>query len=334
MNDIRNHDNASAGILYDNINWYDIEGQPLGTAAHFNLFVLNDANNIVDIEGPVAIGGSFYSPRGLSVGYVRRGNKDVGYSPDLVRFLAGDSVAMKGPLVVIGHVVAGGGFHADKGSTYLIGKNNMDDEIQELEFLYHANGGSRYWTPSDKGDHYLIPSYDVPRYIPAARISADIPKFFQDARNSIAAYKNCIEALPSNGQVVDNHYEWILQGNDPVQNIFVIDAGPNGLLNKGIRAEVPEGSIVIVRLKTGPNAHLQYGIYGEKSKANQTLYVFEDATNIYMEKSSDIWGSVFAPQAMFHAHPTGGHVSGNAVLNDFAVSAGSGFEFHYYGSVR
>ncbi len=321
---------ASAGLSYEDINWQEIEGQPFGTASKFNLIVFNDANNIVDVEGPVAIGGNFYSPRGLSVGYVRKGNKAVRYSPDLVRFLIGSKVSMTGPLVVRGHVVGGGGFNAAKGSTYLIGKDGTNDGIPELEFLYQANGGSQYWTPSDKGDHYVVPSYDVPRYIPAIRISADIPRFFYQAKESIESYKECIEELIPNGTIVDNYHEWILSGNDPEQNVFLIDVRPNGLINKGIRAEVPQGSRVIVRLKTGSNAHLQYGVYGERNKTNQTLYVFEDASNIYMEKSSDIWGSILAPQAMFHAHSTGGHVSGNAALGAFAVNANSGFEFHYY----
>ena len=68
---------------------------------------------------------------------------------------------------------------------------------------------------------------------------------------------------------------------------------------------------------------------GEK-KARNTLYVFEDARNIYMEVPADIWGSILAPQAMFHAHQTGGHVSGNAALRSFAVNARSGFEFHQF----
>ena len=332
MDNISYHDKAmaSAGLPYDNINWHNIEGQPFGTASGFNVIIFNDANNIIDIEGPAAIGGSFYSPRGLSVGFVRKGDTAVGYSPDLVRFLVGGNVSMIGPLVVVGHVVVAGGFNAAKGSTYLIGKDGTADGLQELKFLYHNNGGSQYWTPSDQGDRYAVSSYDVPRYIPANRIGADIPGFFNDARESIGYYKNCIENLTPNGSVVDNNYEWILRGNDPVQNVFLIDVRPNGLINKGIRAEVPQGSIVIVKLRTGANAHLQYGVYGEKSKTDQTLYVFEDATNIYMEKSSDIWGSILAPQATFHAHLTGGHVSGNAALGSFAVNADSGFEFHYY----
>ena len=143
-------------------------------------------------------------------------------------------------------------------------------------------------------------------------------------------YKNCIEALEVNGSVIDNFHEYILRGNDPNQNIFLIDARPNGILNKGLRAEVPEGSLVIVRLRTGVNAHMQYGVWGEKNLANHTLYVFEDANNIYMEKSADIWGSILSPQAMFHAHSTGGHVSGNVALGSFAVNPNSGFEFHLF----
>ncbi len=330
-----NENIMSSGLPYNNITWKDIAGQPFGTASRFNVIVFNDANNIVDIEGPVAIGGNYNSPRVLSVGFVNKGNKKVGYSPDLVRFLVGGNISMNGPLVVIGHVVGGSGFRAANGSTYFIGKNGMS--IQELKYLYQANGGSQYWTPTDKGNHYVVPSYDVPRYIPSSRVGANIPKFFNDARTSISNYKACIEKLTPNGAVINNNYEWILKGNDPVQNVFLIDVRPNGLINKGIRAEVPQGSRVIVRLRTGANAHLQYGVYGEKSKANQTLYVFEDASNIYMEKSSDIWGSILAPQAMFNAHATGGHVSGNAALRAFAVNANSGFEFHYFpfvGGVR
>lgn len=319
-----------AGVPYDDIVWHDIEGQPFGLASRFNLLVFNDANNIIDVEGPVAIGGNFYSPRGLSVGFERDSRNQISYSPDLVRFLVGGNVSMGGPLVVVGQVVVGGSFNAAKGSTYLIGKDGTPDQEEELDFLYQASGGSRYWTITDRGDHFVVPSYDVPRFVPASRIGANLPLFFQNARQSIENYMTCIEALPVNGTVVDNFHELILRGSDPRQNVFLIDARPNGLLNKGLRAQVPAGSLVIIRLLTGNNAHLQYGVYGEESKADRTLYVFEDATNIYMEKSSDIWGSILAPNAMFHAHRTGGHVSGTAVLRAFAVNGDSGFEFHYF----
>ncbi|TCL57543.1 choice-of-anchor A domain-containing protein [Kineothrix alysoides] len=319
---------SKVGIPYDDIRWQDVTGQPFGTASQFNAIVFGNANNIVDANGAMAVGGNFVSPRGLSLAFGGGSQPvEIGYSPDMVRFLVGNNVSMNGPLGVVGHVVAGGNFRTDKGSTYFIGKSGEPGQVQKLESLYHSDSGSPYWKPSDKGDHYIIPSYDVPRFIPASRIGADTAGFFQDARNSIENYKNCIENLPANGEVIDNFHEWILRGNNPQQNVFTLDV-PNGILKKGIRAEVPEGSLVIVKLRTGDNAHLQYGLIGERSKADHTLYVFEDAKNIFMEVPAAIWGSILAPQAMFHAHSTGGNVTGNVALNSFAVNPTSGFEFH------
>ena len=322
---------SHAGIPYDDINWYDIAGQPFGIAANFNAIVFEDANNIVDTKGAFAVGRDFVSPRGLSLAFGNDGNlSGTGYSPTSVRFLVGRNVNMQGPLVVIGHVVAGGAFRAASGSTYMIGKDGSADQVQLLRNLYYAQGGSPYWTPSDRGSHYAISSYDVPRYIPAGRIRADVTGFFRDAEESIRYYHQCITNLRANGTVTERFHENILRGNDPVQNVFVIDARPNGILNKEIRFEIPEGSVAIVIFRTGNNAHIQYGLWGSEALANRTLYVFEDASNIYMEVPADIWGSILAPDAMFHAHRTGCHVSGNAAFRSFAVSAESGFEFHLY----
>ena len=331
MNNQRGESFSYAGIPYEDINWYDIEGQPFGVASFFNAIVFGDANNIVDTKGAFAVGRDFVSPRGLSLAY---GNDlkltGTGYSPNAVRFLVGRNISMQGPLVVIGHVVAGGNFKAAPGSTYMIGKDGSPYQVEELTSLYQAAGGSRYWTPSDRGSHYAISSYDTPRFIPARRIEADVTGFFNDARDSIENYHRCITELSPNGSVVDHFHEKILRGNDPVQNVFVIDARPNGILNKEIRFEIPDGSLAIVIFRTGNNAHIQYGLWGEEALANNTLYVFEDAENIHMEVAADIWGSILAPSATFHGHRTGGHVSGNAALGAFAVNSASGFEFHLY----
>lgn len=315
------------GIPYDDLIWQDVQGNPFGRAANFNAIIFGDANNIVDISGGFAVGGSFYSPRGLSLNF-GRDIRSPEYTPDKVGFLVGGNVAMNGSLVVVGHVVVGGGFRAARGSTFLIGKDGSPDQASQLADLYRANGQSRYWSPSDRGSHYIISSYDVPHYLPASRINANLSTFFQDARNSIENYKRCIEDMPVNGRVEEDFHEWVLIGDDPDLNIFVLDRRPNGLLNKGIRFDVPDTSTIVVRLQTGPNAHLQYGLYGSESQASRTIYLFEDATNIYMEVPADIWGSFLAPQAMFHGHRTGGHVTGNLALGAFAVSATSGFEFH------
>ena len=320
-----------AGIPYNDIIWYDVVGQPFGTASYFNAIVFGDANNIVDTKGAMAVEGNFVSSRGLSLGYGNDGHlTGTGYNPELVRFLVGGDVAMQGPLVVIGHVVAGGKFRAANGSTYMIGKDGTGDQVQEITDLYQAKNGSRYWRVSDRDTHYIVSSYDVPRYIPAQRINAEVGNFFDEARASIMDFHDCIVGLSPNGTAQQHYSEWILRGNDPIQNVFVIDVRPNGLLNKEIKFEIPEGSRAIVILRTGDNAHLQYGLWGAERLANRTLYVFEDAKNIYMEVPAAIWGSILAPQAMFHAHQTGGTVSGNAALGGFAVNANSGFEFHLY----
>ncbi len=322
---------VQAGIPYNDIIWYDVVGQPFGTASYFNAIVFGDANNIVDTQGAMAIGGNFVSSRGLSLGSgTDRKLAGTGYSPDLVRFLVGGDVAMQGPLVVIGHVVAGGNFRAANGSTYMIGKDGTSTQAQELADLYRANNGSRYWRVSDRDNHYVVSSYDVPRYIPASRIDANVRNFFSEAEESIRDFHSCIVNLQPNGTAVQHYHEWILRGTDPQQNVFLIDVRPNGILNKEIRFEIPEGSRAIVILRTGNNAHLQYGLWGEQRLTDRTLYVFEDARNIYMEVPAAIWGSILAPQAMFHAHQTGGTVSGNAALGGLAVSPASGFEFHLY----
>lgn len=101
-------------ISYQNISWKDVPGNPFGNAGAFNAIIFGDANNIVDTKGAMAIGGSFYSPRGLSLNFGE--NVDAPeYTPDNIAFLVGGNVAMNGSLVVVGHVVVNGGFRAASG---------------------------------------------------------------------------------------------------------------------------------------------------------------------------------------------------------------------------
>lgn len=323
---------VSAGIPNDEIKWYDIEGQPFGSAIHFNVIAFENGVNIVDIQGAAAIGENFISSRGLSVGFGKGATlAGTGYSPDLVRFMVGNNVTVDGTLTVVGNVVVGNEFFAESGSTYLIGKNFTPNQEEELERLYAANGGSEYWRPANKGNYFAISSYDVPRFIPASKIGADLSAYFRDARASINNFKSCIEELPDNGEVLDNFHEWLLEGTDSNQNVFTIDATENrGVIDKGIRTMVPESSITIVRIRTGSKAYIRYGLWGDKEKVSQMLYVFEDANDIYMDVPAAIWGSILAPQAIYHGHTTGGTVSGNAAVRGFEVEPTSGFEFHWY----
>lgn len=136
------------GIPLDDIVWQNVPGNPFGKAGNFNAIIFSDANNIVDMKGAFAVGGSFYSPRGLSLNFGQNPQSPV-YTPDNVGFLVGGNVAMNGSLVVNGHVVVNGGFRAARGSTFLIGKDGNPEQIEELTYLYESSRQNRYWTPSD-----------------------------------------------------------------------------------------------------------------------------------------------------------------------------------------
>ena len=323
---------GTAGIPYEDIRWFDVEGQPFGAAARFNVMAMQDGDDIVDVEGAMAVGGNFTSYRGTSIAFGRGGNRNgTGYSPDLVRCLIGGTLSAAGPFNVIGHVVVGGPVSVGVGSSYLIGKSGAPDQAAVLAELYANSNGSRYWIPAEYQNHFVISSYDVPRWIPAERIGADLEAFFSDAQVSLRGQRERLLALPVNGETADGNGEWVLRGKDPKQNVFLIDVSKEGgNLSKQMRLEIPDGSAAIVKVRTGPSARVQFGIWGRASTAERTLYLFEDAQTLTMDVPAGIWGSVLAPQMTLNAHKTGGNINGNVVLSSFHVEEGSGFEFHWY----
>ena len=163
---------GTAGIPYEDIRWFDVEGQPFGAAARFNVMAMQDGDDIVDVEGAMAVGGNFTSYRGTSIAFGRGGNRNgTGYSPDLVRCLIGGTLSAAGPFNVIGHVVVGGPVSVGVGSSYLIGKSGAPDQAAVLAELYANSNGSRYWIPAEYQNHFVISSYDVPRWIPASGLA-------------------------------------------------------------------------------------------------------------------------------------------------------------------
>lgn len=321
------------GISYNNIVWKDIAGNPFGAASAFNVITFDDANNIVDSEGGMAIGGNFVSSRGLSIGLAQQGieNRHLAYSPDLVRFLVGGDVQISGVTTVVGHVVGAGRYDVLTGSTYFIGKDGTSTQKDTLAQLYAAEGGSPYWLPAERDTHYLIPVYDVSRYIPASRINANVPKFFSNAYKSITAQaKKINEGLAANGTVTETNTERILKGTDPKQNVFVIDVSKDGVLERQLRFDTPASSINIVKVLTGDVAYWRFGRWGTQEDADRTLFTFPQATRIRMEEPGALWGSLLAPDATLDVHTTGGNVNGNAAVRSFFVAPGSGFEFHWH----
>ena len=152
--------------------------------------------------------------------YKRQGKQTIPYSAKDVRFLAGGNTSIAGALTVVGNTLtAGNGFQVGSGSTYLIGKDGSANQRQTLAQLYAANG-SPYWEPADRGLSYVISSYDVPRRIPAARVNANVPAFFSDARASLDKWQSAFAGMTANGKTAPGEYGYIFTGTDASQNVF------------------------------------------------------------------------------------------------------------------
>lgn len=318
-----------SGVPYQDLRWQEVEGQPFGVGAGYNGLIFGDVSNLIDTEGAVAAEGSVTTNRGMSVGFGRQGQQTIPYDPFAVRFLAGGNVNVAGALTVVGNVVGNGSFQAGTGSTYLIGKSDDPNQREELAALYAANG-SPYWMPQDNGSHYVISSYDVPRYIPAPRLSADVPAFFAAARQSLRCRVENIAALTANGNAEWREGGVTLVGSDGTQNVFDLEWPADGSLTGAITIDTPEGSLNIVRIRSGESLRVTNGLWGSEKQADRTLYVLMDAKAADMAVAAAIYGSLLAPDTVWNAHPTGGNLNGNTVLAGLRVPQGSGFELHWY----
>ena len=318
------------GVPYQDLRWQEVEGQPFGIGAGYNGLIFGNLENIIDSEGAIAAEGSIVSNRGMSVAFGRQGQPAIAYDPFAVRFLAGGDVNIAGALTVVGNVVTSGDmFQAGPGSTYLIGKSDNPEQSEELAALYAANG-SPYWAPSDNGNHYVISSYDTPRYIPAARLSANVPAFFADAKASLTCRVQNIAALAANGATTARDSGFVLTGTDTQQNVFDVNWLQDGSLVGPISIETPEGSLNIVRIYSGDVLTVTNGIWGSMEQADHTLYVLMDARDVNMQVAAAVYGSILAPYTRWNANPSGGNINGNAVLESLYVPQGSGFELHWY----
>ena len=325
----------ATGVPYDAIVWQDVQGQPFGVGAGYNGLILGNLTNIVDIEGAVAVQGDAQSYRGMSVGFGGRGQQTLPLSATDVRFLAGGSVDIAGALTVVGNVVASGGFQAGNGSTYLIGKDGSENQRATLAALYEADG-SPYWAPADNGDDYIISSYDVPRFIPASRVDADISGFFEAARQSLLSWQARIGAMDANGEVREGEYGYVLTGTQ-TQNVYDIDWPESGSVEGNLTLEAPAGSVNLVRVHGGESMTITTPVWGKNTLTQTTLFVLMDAREVSLDFPSVIHGSVLAPQAAWSANTTGGGINGNAALRSLTVAQGSGFELHWHpfaGGVR
>ncbi len=318
------------GIAYDNVRWQDLEGQPFGIGVGYNGLIFGNLENMVDVEGPVAIQRNASSYRGMSIGFGRMGKQTIPYSAKDVRFLAGGNTSIAGALTVVGNTLtAGNGFQVGSGSTYLIGKDGSANQRQTLAQLYAANG-SPYWEPADRGLSYVISSYDVPRRIPAARVNANVPAFFSDARASLDKWQSAFAGMTANGKTAPGEYGYIFTGTDASQNVFDLTWPAGGSVTGNLAFNVPTGSVNIVRIYSGDEMSVSTPLWGREGLESKTLFVLMNAKSVRLSFPSVIYGSVFAPNTVWNAYTTGGSIKGNAALAGLWVQQGSGFELHWY----
>lgn len=319
-----------SGIPYDELRWQPISGQPFGNGVGYNGIIFGNLSNIVDMEGPVAVEGNVNSYRGMSVSFGRGGAQTIPYDPKAVRFLAGGDVSIAGALTVVGNVVtAGNTFNVGTGSTYLIGMSGESDQRELLAQLYAADG-SPYWEPASHNGYYVISSYDVPRYIPAWRLDADVPAFFNDAKASITCWHNAIGAMTATGATSATDYGYVFTGTDAQQNVFDLTWPEEGSIVGNLTFDVPESAVNIVRIYSGDTMIISTPLWGTESMAGRTLYVLMNAKTVNMPFPTAIYGSVLAPDTAWYAQTTGGNINGNTALGSLWVQEGSGFELHWH----
>ncbi|MEG1775094.1 MAG: choice-of-anchor A family protein [Clostridia bacterium] len=318
------------GVAYDAVKFQELEGQPFGVGVGYNGMIFGNLENIVDLEGPVAVRGDALSYRGMSVGFGRMGKQTIPFSAKDVRFLAGGNVTINGTLTVVGNVLtAGNGFQASAGSTYLVGSDGSANQRQTLASLYAANG-SPYWEPAEQNGHFVISCYDVPRSIPASRVGADVPAFFAAARASFDRWKAALASMAANGTTAQGGYGYVFTGTNAAQNVFDLTWPQEESIIGNLTFQTPSGSLNIVRIHSGETMNVSTPLWGAEPLASRTLYVLMDARTVRLNFPSAIYGSVLAPDAQWNALTTGGNINGNAALGGLWVQEGSGFELHWY----
>lgn len=328
---INTRTDVQAGLPYGDIVWSNITGQPFGAAVYFNGLILGTLSNLIDVEGPVAVAGNCVSPRGMSVSYGSLGSRDIPLSPLDVRYLAGGATQINGPLTVIGHAMSGTeAFLVGSGSSYSIGKSGVSGQLAELKSLYAASGGSAYWTPVDDSDCFVIPCYDVSRYLPASRAGSDPAAFFADASLALNHSAESLMGFSENGTVRLENGSFFLTGTDAAQNVFLVDLRGMTEFTGNIDLSVPEGSHSVVQLLVPDTLTIRSAFWGAAGKEQTTVFVISQPSALTLRFPTVLYGGLLAPQVSVYAATSGGNINGTTVLSELRVQESSGFELHWF----
>ena len=262
----------------------------------FNAIIAGDFQaNGGDTEGRLAVGGTaWFGVVGYSVGFALAGEPIAPSDASTDRLIVGNDL-YDGTFDVNGNIVYGG----------------------------ERQGPTRYLTNT------LLRAVSPVTLTPEGNVPEDGSGMtFEQITASIRLASAMIGNMDNRGvtNMVKDAWSYLLQGDDPVLNIFNVAAADWNVLKSENRIEVPEGSTVIVNIHGDGCSFVNGAITIVGTATNNVLFNYVDATT-FTSTSVDHPGGVLAPYA-------DGRMSGGAI-NGFAFFGGSvittnGFEFHNF----
>jgi choice-of-anchor A domain-containing protein len=247
-----------------------------------------------DTEGRLVIGGNAHFTNGYSVGIASVGEAIPPATPDIDRLIVGNNL-YDGNFDVNGNIVYGG-LHEGP-PRYMT--NNILRAVTPVTFTAEGN------VPADGSGM----SFDV-------------------IRERVRLASAMIGNMDDRGVTNVYHDAWslLLQGDDPVLNVFNVQVADWNVHKSENVIDVPAGSTVIVNIH-GTVATFSNGTIRLVGVAtNNVLFNYVNATAI-TSKSIDHNGAVLAPYA--DAQLSGGAINGFAFFGG-SITTFNGFEFHNF----
>ncbi|MBP7275442.1 MAG: choice-of-anchor A family protein, partial [Kiritimatiellae bacterium] len=270
---------------------------PFGPAQAFNALIFGDfTSSAGDTDGRLAVGGDANIPVGYSVGFGVYGHAippNFGGTTDM--FIVGGDLT-DGAWGVNGNIVYGG---TRTGPVRWMNDGNLVRHVTPVTFRRDGN-------------------------VPSNGSGAS----FEELRDRLDERSDRLAELADRGVVlVDSTvHSLYLVGNDPVLNVFNLDASDWNGSSRGIFIDAPEGSTVLINVH-GPQIEIRNSSMDVSGTTMEHVLVhYVDATQVSTTSFTHA-ASVLA----MHADGSflGGSIDGRAVFGG-SVTSGNGFEFHNY----
>ncbi len=299
------------GLPYDGIVFGKVESNPFATASKFNLFVLEDCENLQEAEGAIAVGGTLINRGNLSVGM----GVSMSENPKNTRLIVGGNTVVNGYLNTFGNVVSGASFSTKPNSTYELPA--LEEEVlREIDELYSIK--EIPWEPTIVDSVTQIISQENSVSINSGAVGAKLHVFFEDAKKTLTDAQEKLLGMETTGSINAQDTRYVFEGDESV-NVFKID-----LQGKSLDAELvfntPESSVNIVNV-VGTN---KITAHHETGGSEVILNVVGEE----LEFSGNVAASILAPNTDFYAMD-GGSISGNLVVANYHCDDDSKFTLMY-----